>query len=726
MRGVCRDVSPERCMWFFGRLVWRCGIGLTALSATSAMAGGPISDLSILDDRARTVSELWAGSFTAESARLVDPVLPPKASVDRTAIAYDHDDIPQSFGDERRALMRRLLSTEKYALTLRVESIEAADSAYAEALVLGELLANYLAGVVAFRGSDYALAERYFSTASEFPNTVNAPWSLIARYMHARSLELSGEADLAISTYLQVVDRTRQGEADPLGLGLSSLGMIGRIHARKSAWPEAALAYAQQAASGDEGATFSLRWLSRRLLADRERLRVALKDPLLLNLLVLFTFTHLPSATQTQDYPPDATLDFDPDKPPTGAEVMAAIESAVRQANTKTFRNPDQVAAAAYRHGWFDLAEAFSRQTETPTAHWVRAKLAIRAGDLSSAAQSLSRAAKGFSADEIWADPLEFSEHRYVSQRISAEHGTLALSRGELTSGFELFLRAGAYYWLDIAYLAERVLTVDELKGVVERLDSIPIAGPEVSMESEDGYDTTSASEIRQRLRLVLARRLLRDGQLDEGLHAFSSFPPDQAKAARYVAAMKDAERSQGIEQAKALFDAALAAYGEGMETLGFEVAPDFAIYGGNYVGPSPALVASQFGAKKPAEPADDEADEVRYNMLSAIWDWEFAQPQEKWWSQAERDRLQRFFDAKTMRYSYRARASDLAVQAASLVPRDSKTFGLLMCRAAQFVAATEPGLAHKVYRRYLQQSQGSEWKGVFGWNCPGVVWGDR
>lgn len=59
----------------------------------------------------------------------------------------------------------------------------------------------------------------------------------------------------------------------------------------------------------------------------------------------------------------------------------------------------------------------------------------------------------------------ELQEQHYC--RVQAEHGILELSRGDYLQAIALLTAAGSEYWQDTAYIAERVLTLDELKSFV-------------------------------------------------------------------------------------------------------------------------------------------------------------------------------------------------------------------------------------------------------------------
>ena len=139
--------------------------------------------------------------------------------------------------------------------------------------------------------------------------------------------------------------------------------------------------------------------------------------------------------------------------------------------------NADRVAALAYRIGRYDLAQSLASRLDTALAWWVRAKLALRQGDSVQAAQAYARAAAAFPRADGSLDADS-------AGRLRAEQGVLTLSRGQYVEALDQLLRAGgpldatrpaeeegwpmAPYWNDAAYVAERVLTLDELKQYVD------------------------------------------------------------------------------------------------------------------------------------------------------------------------------------------------------------------------------------------------------------------
>ena len=122
-----------------------------------------------------------------------------------------------------------------------------------------------------------------------------------------------------------------------------------------------------------------------------------------------------------------------------------------------------------------------NRAGHTPTAQWIQAKLLLRAGRVAQATELLSQLVDSFPLDESTNEtpPAEAtfasglavpddSEYDTVpaSRYIRGELGALRLSRREYTQSLDLLLRGN--FRSDAAYVADRVLTTEELKAYVD------------------------------------------------------------------------------------------------------------------------------------------------------------------------------------------------------------------------------------------------------------------
>ncbi len=229
------------------------------------------------------------------------------------------------------------------------------------------------------------------------------------------------------------------------------------------------------------------------------------------------------------------------------------------------------LASAAYDHGRFDLAQKLSALEDTPMSAWVRAKLDLRRGDRETALNAYERALKAFPASG--------------STLVQVETAVLRVSRGDYIQALDLFYRAAAKdktltgdyygfddYWGDAAYLAERVLTIEELHAYVD--GNLPPAL----------HAGSSNNSERSPLRNLLARRLMRAGRRREALSYFDNAKL-RATAERYDNALSKGAawwRSKWT-RAEGWFVAGSLARSSGMELLGFEREPDYAMWDGNY-----------------------------------------------------------------------------------------------------------------------------------------------
>ena len=153
-----------------------------------------------------------------------------------------------------------------------------------------------------------------------------------------------------------------------------------------------------------------------------------------------------------------------------------------------------------------------------------------------------------------------------------AEQGVLTLSRGQYVEALDQLLRAGGPldatrpaeeegwpmtpYWNDAAYVAERVLTLDELKQYVDaQAPATPAPARPKVFDLKDGDDYYGWARqhpvpTADRLRLLLARRMVREGMIDQAVPYFPAEADPRFARMRYDAAgvaklENDASRSQ-------------------------------------------------------------------------------------------------------------------------------------------------------------------------------------
>ena len=233
----------------------------------------------------------------------------------------------------------------------------------------------YRTGADAFHAGDLAAAERAFVELLALPPAVRQHRSTWAAYMLGR---LRGGDD-AIAAYRRVRALTDDGFADERGLAAASLGQEARIHyenGEPGGLVRAVHLYAAQAALAGAGGDTSLLFVVRAVIADAGEDEL-LADPLGQRLLAIYLATR------------DAELEDE-----TRARLWTKMTAIDHVAGA------DQLAAAAYLRGDWAAAERFAAAADdTARVRWVRAKLALRAGDRATADRLLAAAATGFATD---------------------------------------------------------------------------------------------------------------------------------------------------------------------------------------------------------------------------------------------------------------------------------------------------------------------------------------
>ncbi len=709
-----------------------------------ACGGGSPIELTLV--RRQTLYGLPEGNFYFEAARLAPA---PSALFAADPVTATVDDAGEQVANQLPPLSesRVAMETAGYTDDQRNAWQQARDSnngetAFDLASNLPILHRQYVAGAVAFRNGQYAQALSYFeaipklATSETFKASgAEDDRSLWAYYMIGLSqYAIQGLHPDTFAAFDRLRELAAKGVSDPLGLAVSSLGEQARWMLRsvdQNDWPAAkryaaaAALYSEQAAhqhahldrltdgstaSGDD-AVVSLLFLARRITQDQENFAPALQDPIVRKLMIIYAFTRAGEITRIQNNPErnfvDAEIDYQVyevareragmDQQFVAADFVSQLANALEQAGPISANNAnaegiDRLAAALYRAGKFDLAVRFAALSDAPLAHWVRAKLALRAGDAKGATAAFAKAAAGFPADESWLSDGEWGNYN-LACRVQAESATDALSRGDFLQAMDLFRAAGAEYWNDYAYVAERVLSVDELKSYVDQHHPASADAADAAEVVGQGMrqDVPNAS-----IRHLLARRLMRTGRFQQALSYFP-IAEHQAAAKQYWEHAQKVDVRIGVQRAEALFDMARIAREEGIHLFAMELSPDNAIYG---------------GSSRNYFPNDDGG---YADYLEAL-----DRPLAKTLvSDQERQRFQASAADPVRVYSYRYRAAKLAEQAASNVPARSQAYASLLCHAVSWVNNDDPVQGTRLYKIYLRNGPYVPWGGDFGAYCP-------
>ena len=638
-------------------------------AASVGLACGPEFPWQLLDNRADTLKATPANSFAYEAAHLApaptdalranEPALEPPAEITRKIEVEG-------------------LTAAQADIVQHMRHAPDGDAAMALAKDLPVAVALYTAGAVDYSHGDIRKALPRFHTVLALPEAERASRATWAAYMIGESEASYARDKTAAEAFALTRALASAGAPDPLGLAVASYGEEALLHlhrAREHKFDEAygrkiaaAVAlYAEQAARDSRFGVSSLRLIAQELLGlddpptDDAALPAAIGDPMTQRLLVAYALARI-----------------EDDVPVSGPNpVLLRLVAAIEASGLAQPAGADRLAALCYRIGRYDLAEKMAGQAEGPLAAWVKAKLALHRGDTDAAAAQYAEASRAF--PDAKDAPLDDAARKLLV----GEQGVLTLARGDYIGAFERLYPVASTYWGDVAHLADRVLTSDEVKRFVDA--HVPEVAPKP--KPADDADTEVRPEPATQLRTLLARRLVREGRYADALAYFPSLgdPPIRDWVRDYASSLRDAEdRWWAVDRAEAWFDAAVLARDHGMEIMGTEGAPDYFVHDGDFA----CCVAQD----KLEGAFISDAEKARF-AASAI------RPDKRW--------------------HYRYVAVEAAGRAADLLPPRSQAYAAVLCRATSWVIDRDPPAAQALNRRYLAHGAAVPWYRSFGHECP-------
>ena len=641
-----------------------------SLPLGSALACGPDFPMRLLDNRGQTLADLPEGNFNFEISRLGKTIAGLK---NVTAATYNPNDLygEASEPNEARDKAEQVgLSAEQQTLVKQLRGLTDARQVEVQGASLPLEVRLYVAGAVAFATGDHPRAVDYFGKLLALPadqRPLRSTWAAysLGRTWFAMSREVD-DADQALEQSRQAFRQTRQmsidGFSDPLELGVASLGEEARVLRTAGDWSGAIELYEAQNLHGSAVGYTSLKQVMNEL--------AELPEAELAKLLQRKAVQQLVTASLISR----VGWSFD-EQPPNEKKLIKLLQNSTRG----SLENADRLAALNYQQGDYASAKAFLENAgDGGLAWWLRAKLAVRDGDKNAAAAAYAKAAQAFPQSEDWGyrrTPDWAYESVQPKCRVEGESAILALQRGEYLQAFVQLYRSNDLYWFDAATVAERVLTVDELKQYVD--ENVP-APPALTQQERDNYVPLP---VAARLRDLLGRRLLREGHYAQAVGYFDSADL-QNKARLYGEQRMKADAAWWpTKRASALYNAAWTAREWGMDILGYEMAPDYATFGGNY---------SLETAELTVGPLVSDAELQRQKA-----------------SEAQPDQ----------RYHYRFVATELARKAADNLPHTSQAFAAVLCNAAGWNSS--PDDQSTLYQRYVKEGPYVPWAVDFGNQCP-------
>jgi tetratricopeptide (TPR) repeat protein len=531
--------------------------------------------------------------------------------------------------------------------------------------------------------------------SSRYTNEARATWESLLERPAAERHYRSTWAAYMLGKYWQGVDDEKStqyfqqvqalaaaGFTDRLGLAGASVGWEAKAELHQKHFDRAIQLYFQQLAAGDRTATVSLRLTAGKALGNGgDQLASLAANAECRRLITAYIISRGDLERLYEDLPEGVRESSE--------SIVGRWLDAVEAANITDVESAEQLALAAYQSGQWQAAQRWlERAKTTPVTEWLGAKLLLRSGKVEAAAALLEKVARDFPLDSIAvnpADPTELKDNLHVPgfsystweiqppAQVRAELGALQLARREYVEALDALLRSG--YWMDAAYVAERVLTVDELKNYVDQ--NWPAVDPAINTSTNAGQESTALPRLdtRQEIRYLLARKLMR---MERGNEAQGYYPAEQQ--ADFAALMQNrmiaGDGSSSPEQrSAALFAAAKLMRLQGMELVGTEDEPDWGIHGGGF----------QDGISIDSRTTNDST-----NLVFASAD--------------ELDRARQQGVVPNERFHYRYQAAELAWEAAALMPNNSDETARVLCIGGSWLKYIDPQRADVFYKSLVRR----------------------
>lgn len=562
--------------------------------------------------------------------------------------------------------------------------------------------ADYHRGALAYRLGKWDQARKAWEGLLNRPAEERHYRTVWAAFMLGKVSLKTGDPE-AVKWFQRTRELAKEGFADSLGLAADSYGWEGRGEWKQNHPESAAKLFLTQLALGDESAIVSLKalipdreptdgmlnygpeleerqgWSEEQKKADEQKtllgLKTAAKDPLLRRLETAHILATESNAALSEE------------GPWTGSQRLNRCSrwlSIIKEAHLEQTEEAEYLGWVAYTDGkyeeaarWLELAKS-----DTPAAYWLRAKLQQRAGRLEDAAKSMVQAWQSVEPIETYTgwtgesgegedeSPRADGSWSFV-QSASGDLGALQLERAKFIPALDVLRKGGL--WNDMAFVAERVLTADELKAYV---DQLPLESGTTNSTGEDGTG---------KLRYLLGRRLVREDRYNEAARYLR--PPYDRVLDHYVAALKNGanEKLPRLERSRAWFTAAWLARYDGMELMGTEGSPDGFSLGGDFEFPDLAK-QRQSGLYEVTRYVDGKEKTATVPITVKA-------------SKVELQRLAKNKISPDVRFHYRVIAGALAIRAADLLEDNSAELADVVNTAGLWIKDRDERIGDRYYQ---------------------------
>lgn len=668
-----------------------------AIVLAHALACGPFFDNRVLCEEDRSILASPRANFAHEMRQLVrgrKGEFVARPPTDDQTYCQQRDDA------ETTAIQAAMKGMPEEAIAKAIREYFAMRATLAKADAPGELrlpaelprdFRDYLAGAQAFGCGD---DERACEIWQKLVDARSKPRAVWAAYMIGRARmrqPMFAEAIEAFRTVRELAGL--EGFDDSTGLATASLGWEARCEMDTGNFDRAVELYLEQLACGDQTAIWSLRDVARSIFSgpavyvdgawestncDDERMEQVL--------IKASAEPHLRPVLAAYIAAQGGPFNSDFGKP--GDDLSLAYLKATEHADIRDARDCAYLAWAAYDGGHFDMTRRWLERApkDSPVANWLRAKMLLREGKLPEAAAKMAMAARHFPRNDPQpSDCLQPDNTFATASLLQGELAAMKLASGQFVDALDLLVRHG---WSeDAAYVAERVLTVQELTRYVDRnfpptSQPAQVAATQEAVAQDDDDQEGDGEEddaprptleqrramIRDGMRPLLGRRLVREGQYKKALKYLHEGEATIVQGLAAQMSVAQDIRQPDTKRALAFRAAAKVIHDNGMEIMGSEGEPDWRCFGGNFE--RETIIASRRATTNPAGPSGEELTRLDQHAVEP-----------------------------DSRFHYRYVAADLAWQAARLMDDQTDETADVLCEAGTWLKARDPKAADRFYK---------------------------
>lgn len=513
----------------------------------------------------------------------------------------------------------------------------------------------YLRAAAAWHAGRVEEAVGRWETLLELPAAKRKYRSVWAAFMLGRAA-MKDRPPEAMSRFAQARKLAAGGFADSAGLAVASVGWQARLELDRGRFDQAVELYLLQYAAGDPSAAASLRMCADKIVkAGPDALAAAARSDRLRPIVtahVLAGHSSLWLASQSANTN-------------TAGAWLKAVEASAAQ----TVRGADRLAWLAYQSGRMDAAGRWvaSAPANAPIAQWIAAKLLLRAGKVDQAAAVLAKVVRAMPPNPPYPtskDPLSSLPYDPPPSQgePAGELAAIKLARCQYVEALDLLVRHG--YGFNAAYVAERVLTVEELKAYVD--------------------DRAPNNAAGQALRSILARRLARTGKWKLARPYYKL--DVQRELDSYIATIRaghDRTRTPA-QRALSLWQAATTLVKDGRRLLGY----DTGWYGKESDGRFHRW--PEFTRTATATPEPSDATAALYTIAPASAD--------------ERRRVSENKPRSVEKWHHLYEAAEHAWRACELMPDGTDETALKLCTAGNWLMYLDPSAADRFYKALVRR----------------------